>query len=127
MKGVNDISVSRNQTQKKVKTLMESQEYFMNEINYHLKLKELRESINLKDYEDEILDAIKEVLPESKANVYKDHFSIEYTSPKLSHGLASKLGSEICKAGNSLNKYVTKYIYKNNTMVSRQLFVCMDK
>lgn len=55
-----------------------------------------RQGVDLRDYEDIIVEAVHEVMPQAKVTVAKDCY---YVSPSPDPNLARKIGRAICQCG----------------------------
>lgn len=67
---------------------------------YRLACSEKRNSVDLRNYQDIIFDAVSEVLPKSTVIVEKDYYMIV---PPPSKGEAISIGKKICKS--NLNQH----------------------
>lgn len=67
---------------------------------YTLASCDARNGVDLRDYEDIIVGAVRDVCPRAKVRVEKDCY---YVSPTLSKGDAVKVGRLICKS--KLSRY----------------------
>jgi len=67
---------------------------------YTLASVDARNGVDLRDYEDIIVEAVRDVCPTAKVRVEKDCY---YVSPTLSKGDAVKVGRLICKS--KLSRY----------------------
>lgn len=67
---------------------------------YRLACSKKRDSVDLRNYQDTIIDAVSEVLPDATVIVEKDYYMIV---PPPSKGAAISIGKKICKS--ALNRH----------------------
>ena len=93
-------------------------------VEYELVSAKHRKNLDIRNWEDEIRDAVQDVLPNTIVEVYKDYYRIiGKTSP--TYGELTKIGKNI--AGNPhIGKYVTTHEYVSQdgvAKVSNKLFI----
>ena len=71
------------------------------------KLSDRSQNVDLRQYQDEIVDTINEAVPDKHPKVYKDHF----TTDQLTHSEAVRIGRALSKSDNlaAFGKTVTTF------------------
>ena len=64
--------------------------------SYTLASSSAKDNVDLIDYKEIIVIAVKEAMPKAKVSVYEDHYCV---SPTPTHAQAVKIGKRICKSG----------------------------
>ncbi len=60
---------------------------------FHIKSVEFRKLVNLKLYENELINAIKQEFPQSEVVIYKDYFKLIFTNKlEAQIGIVKKIG-----------------------------------
>ena len=79
------------------------------------KLSDRSQNVDLRQYQDEIVDTINEAVPDKHPKVYKDH----YTTDQLTHSEAVRIGRALSKSDNlaAFGKTVTTFRLFSGTTV----------
>ena len=79
------------------------------------KLSDRSQNVDLRQYQDEIVDTINEAVPDKHPKVYKDHF----TTDQLTHSEAVRIGRALSKSDNlaAFGKTVTTFRLFSGTTV----------
>ncbi len=79
------------------------------------KLSDRSQNVDLRQYQDEIVDTINEAVPDKHPKVYKDHF----TTDQLTHSEAVRIGRALSKNDNlaAYGKTVTSFRLFSGTTV----------
>ena len=79
------------------------------------KLSDRSQNVDLRQYQDEIVDTINEAVPGKHPKVYKDHF----TTDQLTHSEAVRIGRALSKSDNlaAFGKTVTTFRLFSGTTV----------
>lgn len=79
------------------------------------KLSDRSQNVDLRQYQDEIVDTINEAVPDKHPKVYKDHF----TTDQLTQGEAVRIGRALSRSENlaAFGKTVTTFRLFSGTTV----------
>lgn len=79
------------------------------------KLSDRSQNVDLRQYQDEIVDTINEAVPDKHPKVYADHF----TTDQLTHSEAVRIGRALSKSDNlaAFGKTVTTFRLFSGTTV----------